>query len=115
MMSGGFHVSHFAAMAAFAACVSVALAALAQQSRRVDDATLKNAGKTGDEWLTYGLNQSESRYSPLNQINTGNVNRLGLTWSLEIGAGGGNQEATPLVSNGVLNRRYVLVWRQRHD
>jgi len=30
MMSGGFHMSHFAAMAAFAACVSVALAALAR-------------------------------------------------------------------------------------
>jgi hypothetical protein len=30
MMGGGFHVSHLAAMAAFAACVSVALAALAR-------------------------------------------------------------------------------------
>ncbi|HTA52469.1 MAG TPA: hypothetical protein VK757_06755 [Candidatus Acidoferrum sp.] len=30
MLSGGFHVSHFAAMVAFAACVSVALAALAR-------------------------------------------------------------------------------------
>lgn len=30
MLSGGLHVSHFAAMVAFAACVSVALAALAR-------------------------------------------------------------------------------------
>jgi len=30
MLSGGFHVSHFAAMVAFAACVSVALAVLAR-------------------------------------------------------------------------------------
>jgi hypothetical protein len=32
MLSGGFHVSHFAAMVAFAACVSVALACLARGS-----------------------------------------------------------------------------------
>lgn len=44
-----------------------------QQIRRVDDAALKSAGKTGEEWLTYGLSQGETRFSPLNQINTGNV------------------------------------------
>src|ERR1035438_3666380 len=84
------------------AMILAAWVANGQQPRRVDDAALKNAGKTGEEWLTYGLNPSESRYSPLNQINTTNVNRLGLAWSLEIGAGGGNQEATPLISNGVI-------------
>ena len=29
--------------------------AVAGQTRRVDDLTLKNAGKTGEESLTYGL------------------------------------------------------------
>ena len=48
------------------------------QAHRIDDAALKNAGKSGDEWLTYGLDQGETRYSPLNQINTSNVSRLGL-------------------------------------
>jgi glucose dehydrogenase len=47
-----------------------------QQTRRVDDNALKSAGKAGDEWLTYGLTQGETRYSPLNQINTTNVSRL---------------------------------------
>src|SRR5580698_11382667 len=81
------------------------LTASAQQeheTRRVNEAVLKNAGKTGEEWLTYGLTSGETRYSPLNQINAGNVSRLGLAWSYDIGAGGGNQEATPLVSNGVI-------------
>jgi len=57
---------------------------------------------SGQEWLTYGRDPGETRYSPLKQINPSNVNRLGLTWSYELGAGGGNQEATPLVKNGIL-------------
>ncbi len=54
------------------------------------------------DWLTYGLTQGETRYSPLDQINAGNVKRLGLQWSYELGAGGGGQEATPLVWNGTI-------------
>jgi quinohemoprotein ethanol dehydrogenase len=73
-----------------------------QQPRRVDDAALRNAGKTGEEWLSYGLTPGETRYSPLNQINATNVARLGLAWSYEVGQGGGTQEDTPLMSNGTL-------------
>src|SRR5437899_9136558 len=76
--------------------------AAGQQSRKVDDAALRNAGKTGEEWLTYGLNPSETRYSPLNQINASNVSRLGLAWSYDVGPGGGTQESTPLVWNGTI-------------
>jgi quinohemoprotein ethanol dehydrogenase len=75
---------------------------MGQQGRRVDDAALKNAGKTGEDWLTYGSTQSEQRYSPLKLIDATNVGRLGLAWSYEIGMGGGNQEATPLMWNGAL-------------
>ena len=72
------------------------------QTVRIDDSALRNAGKSGGEWLTYGLTPGETRYSTLNQINTSNVSRLGLAWSLELGRGGGNQEGTPLYSNGTL-------------
>jgi quinohemoprotein ethanol dehydrogenase len=72
------------------------------QTRRVDDLALKNAGKTGEEWLTYGLTLGETRYSPLKQIDTTNVSRLGLAWLYEVGSGGGNQEGTPLFWNGNL-------------
>ena len=85
-----------------AGIVTTSLFVLALQNRRVDENALKNAGKTGEEWLTYGLNYGETRFSPLKQIDTTNVKRLGLAWSYEIGPGGGNQEATPLMSNGVL-------------
>jgi hypothetical protein len=30
------------------------------QSRGVDQNALKNAGKTGEDWLTYGLNYCDS-------------------------------------------------------
>ena len=75
---------------------------LGQQPARVDDSILKNAGKTGGDWLTYGLTQGETRYSPLNQINTANVSTLTPGWSYDLGQGGGPQEATPLVSNGTI-------------
>src|SRR5947208_15190369 len=76
--------------------------AAGQQVRRVDDPALRNAGKTGDEWLTYGLTPGETRYSPLKQMGVSGVSRLGLAWSYDVGQGGGNQEATPLFWNGGL-------------
>ncbi len=64
----------------------------------VGHAQPKNAG----EWTSYGLTPGETRYSPLNQINTSNVSRLGLAWSYEAGRGGGGQEATPLAWNDTI-------------
>ncbi len=80
----------------------VAWVAVAQQPRRIDDSALKNAGKRGNEWLTYGSTPGETRYSPLKHIDTTNVSRLGLAWTYEAGQGGGSQEATPLVWNGTI-------------
>lgn len=84
--------------------IEMAAATLAhsQAGRNVDDTTLRNAAKNGDEWTTYGFTQGETRYSPLQQIDAQNVARLGLAWSYELGRGGGNQEATPLAWNGNL-------------
>lgn len=72
---------------------------LVAQSPRVDDASLRNASKNGNDWTTYGFTPGETRYSPLNQINASNVSRLGVAWSYEAGRGGGGQEATPLEWN----------------
>src|SRR5450631_457643 len=79
----------------------------AQQPRKVDDATLKDAIKTGNEWVTYNGSWMEQRHSPLNQINASNVSRLGLAWYTDLpiaasGGGGNRHEATPLVFNGVI-------------
>jgi quinohemoprotein ethanol dehydrogenase len=78
----------------------------AQQPSVVDSAVLKNAGTPADQfpgsWLTYGKSQSETRYSPLKQIGASNVKQLGLEWSYVVGAGGYNQEGTPLVWNNTI-------------
>ena len=75
----------------------------AQPPRRVDDNTIRNASKTGEEWLTYNASPGETRYSPLKQIDTANVGKLALAWSYEIDfGGGGTQESTPLVHDGVI-------------
>ena len=53
--------------------------AVGQQNRRVDQNTMKNAGKNNTaDWLMYGLNYQEQRYSLLKQIDEKNVARLGL-------------------------------------
>ena len=57
---------------------------------------------TGRDWVSYGFTPGETRYVPLKQIDTSNVSRLGLDHAYDLGAGGGGQEATPLVRNGVL-------------
>jgi PQQ-dependent dehydrogenase (methanol/ethanol family) len=73
----------------------------AQPVKTIDDEALKNAGK-GTEWTTHGMDWGEQRYSTMTQINPGNVGKLALAWSYELGSGGGNQQATPLYSNGLL-------------
>src|SRR4051812_41327006 len=78
--------------------------AVGQNARKINDSALKDAGKNKDEWISYNRDWSETRFSPLNQINDTNVKKLGLAWSYDIpnvGAGT-RQEGTPLVANGVL-------------
>ena len=73
----------------------------AQQSDGPGAVALREAAPA--EWLTYGRDQAETHYSPLDQINAGNVGRLGLAWSWEIPVTGARLEATPLVSDGVMS------------
>jgi len=53
------------------------------------------------EWLSYGRDHGEQRFSPLTAINDGNVGDLGLAWSHDLETARG-QEATPLMHDGVL-------------
>jgi quinohemoprotein ethanol dehydrogenase len=67
---------------------------------------LRLAGTANDplpgEWLSYGRTQGETRYSAVKQIDPSNAKRLGLEWSYVMGAGGSNQEGTPLMWNKTL-------------
>ncbi len=67
----------------------------------VDNEQLQNADKNPGDWLTYGRNYSEDRYSTLNQVTKANIKDLGLAWSLDIGSKRGI-EATPIVVDGIM-------------
>ncbi len=54
-----------------------------------------------DQWLTPGRDPNGTYYSPLQDINTGNVARLGFAWDYRLGTNRG-QESTPLVIDGVM-------------
>lgn len=92
-----------AAISATAAWFASGTLLTAQQpgKRTVTAAVLKNAPKDGTEWLSYGRDQAETHFSPLKQITSANVSRLGLAWSFNPEINGAF-ESTPLVSNGVL-------------
>src|SRR5690554_6657046 len=62
---------------------------------------LLGAAEETDSWLTHGRDYREQRFSPLQQINTETIDRLGLSWYHEFQSTRG-LEATPLVIDGVL-------------
>ena len=54
-----------------------------------------------NEWLSYGKDYAEQRFSPLSQISDKTVGGLGLAWFADLDTARG-QEATPLMHDGVL-------------
>jgi alcohol dehydrogenase (cytochrome c) len=59
------------------------------------------------EWLSHGRTPDGQNFSPLKQINKGNVAQLRSVWSVSLPPGG--NEATPLMHDGVL---YVLSYKE---
>jgi len=82
----------------WAAIVGAALC-VAACSRGVDGARIEAADPS--EWLSYGRTYDEQRFSPLKQVDTATVGKLGVAWWAEFDTDRG-QEATPLVADGVL-------------
>jgi quinohemoprotein ethanol dehydrogenase len=70
-------------------------------AKTIDDKALKQANARKGDWLTYGRDYAETRYSPLKQITASNVKNLGLVWSFDTNTNRG-LEATPLVVDGVM-------------
>jgi quinohemoprotein ethanol dehydrogenase len=66
----------------------------------VDDKALASLGD-GSNWLSYGRNYSEQRYSPLEQVNVESVKRLGIEWVMELPEDK-QLTGTPLVVDGVM-------------
>ncbi len=75
--------------------------AIISNAAAVDAARLGNAGSDPNNWMSHGRTYAEERFSPLTQINTANVQSLGLAWYWESDSNIGT-EATPLVVDGVM-------------
>src|SRR5713226_5643699 len=62
---------------------------------------IRDAAKEPGNWLTYSRDYSGQRYSPLDQINTGNVSKLRIAWMHQV-----NEldtlETSPIVVDGTL-------------
>ena len=56
----------------------------------------ENAG----QWMMYGRDYGEQRFSPLTQLNADNVSQLGLAWYADLAERGGVYETTPIVVDG---------------
>ena len=74
-------------------------AASAPATTGVTDAMIAAAPE--GEWLSYGRDYNEQRFSSLTQVNDTTVKDLGLAWSADFETARG-QEATPLMHDGVL-------------
>lgn len=67
----------------------------------IDAARLANAATEPDQWLMTGRDPGGTYFSPLSEINAGNVTRLGFAWEYRLGTRRG-LEATPVVVDGAL-------------
>jgi len=67
----------------------------------VNSERLINADQEAGMWMSTGRNYEEQRFSPLEQINVDNVDRLGLAWYADLDTSRG-QEATPIVVDGAI-------------
>ena len=82
--------------------LSTAAFAQVQNFKPVTEEMLKNPSP--NDWLSFSRTQDAQRFSPLTQIDRGNVSKLGLAWSRGIGTG--NTESIPIVHDGVM---YVII------
>lgn len=57
-------------------------------------------GSDGRDWPAFGRTYGEQHYSPLDQVNEGTVERLGLAWSFDLPPG--NPATGPIAVDGIL-------------
>ena len=87
--------------ATICACV-LALSVMAIAGQVPESAHAKSAEKSSShDWAVYGGTPENSHFSPLKQINRGNVKQLEVAWTFDTEEEGGLQ-TSPIVVNGVL-------------
>src|SRR5919108_852225 len=88
--------------AGMAAALAAGFWASAVIAGPVTSEDLLNAQSNGAEWLMYGRDYRNQRFSPLAQITPENIEQLRPVWAFSTGGKLGGLEATPLFNDGVL-------------
>ena len=70
------------------------------QANVTEERVLAESG-SGENWFVQGGNFRGEHYSPLDQVNDGNVSKLGLSWSTDLPMKDGTP-TTPIVVDGVV-------------
>ncbi|MEY4250334.1 MAG: hypothetical protein RJA87_1967 [Pseudomonadota bacterium] len=91
----------FTIIGALTASLLLAACQPGPKAGKVDAVRLTAADADSSNWMSYGRTYSEQRFSPLTQVNTDTVAKLGVAWSHEFDTDRG-QEATPLIVDGTL-------------
>ncbi|MGD0502529.1 MAG: PQQ-dependent dehydrogenase, methanol/ethanol family [Steroidobacteraceae bacterium] len=84
-----------------AALVVAAATSAAAPPQAADVSAARLAAADPDQWFTPGRDANGTFYSPLKDIDAGNVGELGFAWDYHLGTRRG-QESTPLVIDGVM-------------
>jgi len=113
-------VKHYKRAALVAAMALASSGAMAQgldsaesklYANYVTDDMLLNADKDASNWLLYGRDYQTTRYSPLAQINQGNIKKMKATWNLSFGVLDGQDSQTVVVNGTVyVTSSYNKVW-----
>jgi len=97
----GCNALALAALLGITPFIAASAAAAPPAAAAVDAARLANTAAEPDQWLTPGRDLQGSYFSPLTDINAGNVTKLGFAWDYDTHSTRG-LEATPLVIDGVM-------------
>jgi len=95
------HRRHHLAGLACASLVAISSVAHAQAQAVIDDKRLQAAAKEDGNWLTFGHDYTNQRFSALKQVDRTNVAKLAPAWIYQFGTVASTQ-MQPLVADGVM-------------
>jgi glucose dehydrogenase len=83
--------------------IATLASAMKAEERRgfVDDARLSHAASADGDWITFGRDYTNQRFSPLDKINRSNVTGFVPAWTYQLGTAGSTQ-THPIVVGGVM-------------
>jgi quinoprotein glucose dehydrogenase len=92
---------NFSKTRAWVIVVSVTMAAATGGAAQAQSQTNSGDKHSAHDWPVYGGTSENNHFSPLTQINRGNVQRLSVAWTYD-GAESGGLQSSPIVVEGVL-------------